>query len=103
MALRLIAHLTSLEANIDMAVQYGRNPPRRAAYEDARLVKDAPFIASLLPIARRARPRPVTPFYGMLTDILQGELSAAVSGVRSPEVALSRAQLLTDRVIGARG
>jgi hypothetical protein len=39
----------------------------------------------------------------MLTDILQGELSAAVAGVRSPEAALLRAQVLSDRVIGGRG
>lgn len=102
-AARLIAHLTSLEANIAMAVHYARNPPRRAAYEDARLEARAPFIASLLPILEHARPRPVTPFYGMLTDILQSEMSAAVAGVRSPAAALARAQALADRVMGTHG
>lgn len=99
-ALSLIAELTSLDANVDMAVHYARNPPRAAAYEDARLVRDAPFIASLLPILRHARPRPVTPYYGMLTEILQSELSAAVSGVRTPAEALARAQVLADHVMG---
>lgn len=99
-ALGLVAHLTSLEANIEMAVHYARNPPRRAAYDDPRLARSAPFIASLLPIVARGRPRPVTPYYAMLTDILQGELSAAVAGVRPPRVALSRAQVLADRVMG---
>lgn len=102
-AVRLVAHLTSLEANVDMAVHYARNPPRRAAYHAERLVREAPFIAELLPIALRARPRPVTPYYGMLTDVLQGEFSAAVAGVRAPEEALERAQALTDRVIGGSG
>jgi multiple sugar transport system substrate-binding protein len=101
-ALGLVAHLTSLEANIDMAVQYARNPPRRAAYDDPRLKERAPFIASLVPILAHARPRPVTPYYGRLTDILQSEFSAAVAGVRSPAAALARAQALADHAIGAR-
>jgi multiple sugar transport system substrate-binding protein len=102
-ALALVAHLTSLDANVSMAVHYARNPPRTAAYEDARLKHDAPYIAGLLPIVTRARPRPLTPYYPMLSEILQSELSAAVSGVRSPGEALARAQRLADHVMGARG
>jgi multiple sugar transport system substrate-binding protein len=99
LAVRLIAHLTSLEANVAMALHYARTPPRRAAYEDERTRAGAPFIASLLPMVARARPRPVTPWYGALTDMLQGELSAAVAGVRSPAEALARAQVLSDRML----
>jgi multiple sugar transport system substrate-binding protein len=99
----LIAHLTSLEANVMMAVHYARNPPREAAYEDARLRAEAPFIASLLPIVRHARPRPVTPYYAMLSDVLQSEFSGAIAGVRSPEEALARAQKLADHIMGTRG
>jgi hypothetical protein len=36
----------------------------------------------------------------MLTEILQSELSAAVSGLRTPAEALSRAQVLADHVMG---
>jgi multiple sugar transport system substrate-binding protein len=102
-AIALVAHLTSLDANVSMAVHYARNPPRAAAYEDARLKADAPYIASLLPIVSGGRPRPQTPYYPMLSEVLQSELSAAVSGVRSPEEALSRAQRLADHVMGVRG
>jgi len=102
-ALALIARLTSLDANIEMAVHYARNPPRAAAYEDARLKERAPYIASLLPMVRQARPRPVTPYYAMVTDVLQSEISAAVSGLRSPEKALARAQKLADHLMGAHG
>jgi len=86
-----------------MAVHYARNPPRAAAYEDARLKERAPYIASLLPMVRQARPRPVTPYYAMVTDVLQSEISAAVSGLRSPEKALARAQKLADHLMGAHG
>jgi multiple sugar transport system substrate-binding protein len=37
-AIRLARHLTSIEANIVMALSYARNPPRRALYSDGRLL-----------------------------------------------------------------
>jgi multiple sugar transport system substrate-binding protein len=100
-ATRLVAHLTSPEANAVLALAYGRNPARRATYADPRVVRDAPFIASLLPLVERARPRPPTPYYMLAADALQGELSAAVSGLREPAEALRRAQLQADLLAGA--
>jgi multiple sugar transport system substrate-binding protein len=101
-AARLVLHLTSPEANRVLALAYGRNPARRAAYEDALLRERAPFVAGLLPILERARPRPVTPYYMLVADALQGELSAAVSGLRSPEAALRRAQAQADAITAVR-
>ncbi|HYV66575.1 MAG TPA: ABC transporter substrate-binding protein, partial [Myxococcales bacterium] len=56
----------------------------------------APFIAALLPAALAARPRPVSPYYALASDAIQGELSAAVVGLRAPAEALARAQ----RIVG---
>ena len=95
-AIELVRALTSPEANVRFARAYGRNPARRSAYSAAGMEG---FVA-LLPMLERARPRPVTPYYGMISDILQGEFSAAISGVRSPEDALRRAQQQVDRVMG---
>jgi multiple sugar transport system substrate-binding protein len=100
-AMRLIAHLTSPEANVQLALAYARNPPRRAPYRDPRLVDGAPFIAALAPIVARARPRPVTPYYVMISDVLQSEMSAVVSGIRPPEAALGRAQRLVDHLLAS--
>ncbi|APR85989.1 Maltose/maltodextrin ABC transporter, substrate binding periplasmic protein MalE [Minicystis rosea] len=100
-ALALITHLTSLDANVEMAVAYGRNPPRRAPYLDPRLVRAMPLTASLLPIIERAKPRPLTPYYPALSDTLQSEMSAAITGVRPPGEALRRAQALVDHLTQA--
>jgi multiple sugar transport system substrate-binding protein len=96
-AFELVRMLTSTEATVLLARAYGRNPPRRSAY--GRL--QGTEFEALLPMLERARPRPVTPYYGLLTDVLQGEFSAAISGVRSPEEALRRAQRQADRLMGA--
>jgi multiple sugar transport system substrate-binding protein len=96
----LIRHLTSHEANVQLALHYGRNPPRRAPYDDARLREAVPFIAQLRTQVEAARPRPVTPYYTLISDVLQGEFSAAVSGLRSPQAALQRAQARVDHLMG---
>ncbi len=100
-ALRLVAHLTSGEANVLLALAYGRNPPRRASYDDPRVTAGAPLIASLRTMVEGARPRPVTPYYPMISDALQAELSAAITGIRAPAEALRRAQALVDHITGA--
>ncbi|RKG56336.1 ABC transporter substrate-binding protein, partial [Corallococcus sp. CA054B] len=99
-AARLIAHLTSPEANRVLALHYARNPPRLALYDDPRLRAEEPFIASLKEALVRARPRPVTPYYLLIADVLQSEFSAAVAGLRTPEVALTRAQKQVDHLTG---
>jgi multiple sugar transport system substrate-binding protein len=99
-AARLVAHLTSPEANLVLASAYGRNPARRASYADPRLAAQNPFVAGLLPILESARPRPVTPYYMLVADAVQGELSAAVSGLRPPAEALARAQAQADAIAG---
>jgi multiple sugar transport system substrate-binding protein len=98
-ALAFIAHLTSPEANLVLATAYGRLPARRAVYDDPRLVAGAPLVASLLPMALGARPRPVTPYYPMIADTLAAEFSAAITGVRPPAEALGRAQAQIDRLM----
>jgi multiple sugar transport system substrate-binding protein len=96
LATELALHLTSPEANLVMALDHGRSPPRRAAYGDARLAEHA----RLLPMLEGARSRPKTPYYAMISDTLQGEFSAAVTAIRSPAEALARAQALVDHIVG---
>jgi len=100
LAIALVSYLTSAGANLALALAYGRSPARRETYDDARLRQSAPLLANLLPMFERARPRPLTPFYMMISDTLQGEFSAAVTGIRTPEEALKRAQALVDHIAG---
>jgi multiple sugar transport system substrate-binding protein len=100
LAFALARHLTSTEANLALALDYGRSPARRATYDDPRLAEGAPLLAKLLPMLELARPRPKTPYYAMISDTLQGEFSAAITGIRTPDVALRRAQHLVDHIMG---
>lgn len=96
---RFMAHLTSAEANLAIALAYGRNPPRAAVYRDPRLLAGAPAIAGLLPLVERAEPRPVTAYYPLINGTLAAEFSAAITGVRTPAEALRRAQAEVDHLM----
>ncbi len=99
-AVALIEHLTSPTANVTLAVAYGRNPPRRSAYDDPALTERLPLLSKLRPLLEGAKPRPVTPYYSLLSDSLQSEFSAALVGVRTPKAALDWAQRRADALTG---
>jgi multiple sugar transport system substrate-binding protein len=67
---------------------------------EADIQEQVPHLSDLLPALEHARPRPVTPYYLMISQILQPELSAAVSGLRSPEEAMRSAQQQVEHLLG---
>ncbi len=98
---KLIRFLTSPEAQKTLALMAGYKPARRALYRDADLLREQPFITSLYRIFMTARPRPVTPYYAMITQVLQPEFSAAISGIKKPEQALASARRQMERIMAA--
>jgi multiple sugar transport system substrate-binding protein len=57
-------------------------------YSDPDVIRAIPFLPELLPALEQVRPRPVTPYYLMMSQLLQGELSAIVAGIRAPAPAM---------------
>ncbi len=98
----LIRFLTAPDAQRSVALEMGYNPTRRALYADGALVESRPLLKDLYPIFLAARPRPVTPYYLILSQALQPEVSAVVVGRKTPRVALDAARRQVTRVMGAR-
>jgi len=67
-------------------------PTRVALYEDPAAVRAHPFMPRFRDLALTARPRPVTPYYLMLSTTVQPEFSAVLVGVKSPEQAIGHAR-----------
>ena len=91
---RLVRFLTSPDAQRALALAYGYSPPRRSLYTDPALAAAQPFLASLREIFETARPRPVTPAYVSLSQVMQAQFSGVVTGLRAPaeaEAAVSAA------------
>jgi multiple sugar transport system substrate-binding protein len=103
-AFALVAFITAPEQQLERAVMIGEFPTRRAVY-------DEPSLRAALAIpaddARRAvesaTPRPVTPLYTQLSEILQIELHRALAGQVTPEAALAAAARKMNSAIDRTG
>jgi multiple sugar transport system substrate-binding protein len=81
-AWQLVQFLTRPEAQRAIAEATGLHPTRPALLETPALRE----------IVRQARPRPVSPWYQVLSATLQPELSAVLVGVKTPGVAIADAR-----------
>ena len=88
----LVRFLTSERAQKRLALAYGFQPARVALYRDAEIRAAQPFLATLERVFAAARPRPVTPYYVRVSQVLQSELSAIVAGLRTPHAALAASE-----------
>jgi multiple sugar transport system substrate-binding protein len=96
---KLVRFLTSAAAQKTLALTIGYKPTRKAMYKDRDLLREQPFMASLYDIFMQARPRPVTPYYMIFTQVMQPEFSAALSGLKTPQAALDSAQQQIDHIL----
>ena len=107
-AWEVIAYLTRPEQMIERSRIVGQFPTRTAAYDDPALARALAIPpAQAREIVEAAVPRPVTPVYTQLSEILQIQLHRALSRQAEPADALARAasemQALLDRVGLGRG
>jgi multiple sugar transport system substrate-binding protein len=78
-AWRFIRFMTSYESQKTLALEAGRAPTRRAVYEDPEIQAQMPHLISFLPAFEKARPRPPSPVYPMISQELQRFFSKAIS------------------------
>jgi multiple sugar transport system substrate-binding protein len=92
LAAALVRFLAGAAAQKTMSVGGALNPTRMALYHDPEVVRAHPDFPVVHDLMLRARPRPVTPFYLMLSTTLQPEFSAALVGVKTPGDAVRHAR-----------
>jgi multiple sugar transport system substrate-binding protein len=89
LAWALVAFLTAPEQMLERARLAGQLPARRSLYDTAALAEALPIpVQQVRRIVDAATPRPVTPVYSELSEILQVRLHRALTGQQPPEVAL---------------
>jgi multiple sugar transport system substrate-binding protein len=94
--------MTSAKAQKHLGLTVGFQPTRKALYEDAELLATQPALAELYKIFQHARPRPVSPYYVLLSQAMQSEFSAALAGVKTPEEALQALQSQMEQILERR-
>lgn len=98
LAVELVRFLTSEAAQRAMTEGAALRPSRPALYHDPALVARDPSLPALLGLTERGHPRPITPYYLMLSTTLQPEFSAVLVGRKSPERAIADASVQIDHL-----
>ncbi len=91
-AAALVRFLASESAERTMAAGAALTPSRMALYHDPLLLRDHPSLPAIYSLAMAARPRPIAPYYLMLSTILQPEFSAVLVGIKTPRQAVAEAR-----------
>jgi len=100
-ARRFVKFMVSPDTQEQLAISAGFKPSRRSVYYRPRLQEAQPFVVELLDMLENAQPRPVTPAYPRITQILQAEFSAVVAGVKPAAQAMRDARIGIDRILGS--
>jgi multiple sugar transport system substrate-binding protein len=89
LAWALVDYLTAPAQMLERAQLAAQLPARASLYDTDALARILPLPAGLVQeVLEVAEPRPVTPVYAELSEILQIRLHRALSGQQSPETAL---------------
>jgi multiple sugar transport system substrate-binding protein len=100
-ALAFLRFMVRREVQKQVLLGVGVLPAHRGVYDDAEVRAAMPHLPALLPALERVEPRPVTPYYLMISQILQPELSAVVAGIRPPARAMRLAARPIARLLEA--
>jgi multiple sugar transport system substrate-binding protein len=87
-----VRYMIRQDSQKEVLLKLGVLPARTDIYGDPEVQQALPFPSELLPTLERAQPRPVTPYYMMISQIVQPELSGVVAGLRPPERAMQSAE-----------
>jgi multiple sugar transport system substrate-binding protein len=90
-AWQFIRFMTSAASQKILALESGLAPTRRSVYEDPLIQQKAPRLKAFLPAFEKARPRPLSPVYPMISQELQRFFSRAVAEDKSDIPAMARA------------
>ncbi len=90
-AWRFVRFMTSHQSQKTLALRAGLAPTRRSVYQDPEVQKEMPHLKAFLPAFERARPRPPSPVYPMISQELQRFFSRSIVDQNSDIPALAEA------------
>ncbi len=99
-AKKFIEFFTSKRSQKTISKTIGFKPTIKSLYKDGELKASQPFITELYDVFEKARPRPVSPFYASISQVLQEEFSAVLNRIKEPEDAMKSAEEKIKSIIG---
>ncbi len=98
-----IKYLTNEQSQRYLYTNFGYTPTQAALFNDEQLTLTHPSLVAIGEALPFARARPQTPLYAQMSDVLQRNLSSALTGVTPPSAAMDQAQQSTEQVLIAAG
>lgn len=98
-----IRALTSEEAQRQRFLDQGYTPTSAALFRDPQLIERSEVLPTLEKALGVAVPRPVTPIYAQMSDLLQRQLSGILTGGDDPDAAMDQLQAATITLLKSTG
>ena len=90
-ALKFINFITSREVQKRMVLTLGWNPGRKDLYDDPDILRSAPHFKTLKSVFKKARPRPLVPYYSQVSAVAQKHINRVLAGSVDARKALADA------------
>lgn len=100
---KAIEFLTNVESQKFLFLDYGYTPTMSSVFEDPDLFLQAPIIRELGLALNVTKPRPETPLYAQISDVLQRQLSSVITKQQTPKAGMVRATNNTDQILISAG
>lgn len=91
-AVKFVKFMTSDEAQIFSSVNGGRIPIRKDLFKNAEVLKANPHFEAFYDVFMNAKPRPVSPIYPQISDVMQIQVHKAITGAQPAEQSLKNMQ-----------
>ena len=102
-AVEAIRYLTSDAAQRERFLNQGYTPTSAVLFNDPELVAVSPVLPDIARALSVAVPRPPSPLYAQLSDVVQRSLSAVLTGEQSAEQAMEAAQRNSQVILQSAG
>jgi multiple sugar transport system substrate-binding protein len=102
-AAEVLRWFTSQPVGRELAIRYGYTPIWTSLLEDPSLEQALPLLPVLREGLAHAELRPLTPLYAQLSDSLQRQLSALITGEQPAAEAMAQAQQQSELILQAAG
>ncbi len=96
-AFQVMQYMASYDSQKELAIAASHIPARDALYQDEEVLAAAPQFGQFFDVIKNARPRPLTPFYGEVSELIRTNMNAFFARAQDADTTLSQMQSgLTD-------
>ena len=102
-SIEAIRFLTTDAAQKQLYLQYGYTPTQQAVFDDPQLLTESPILEDFQKALKVVKPRPETPLYAQISDVLQRQLSSILTHEQTPKAGMNVATDNTRQILISAG